>query len=371
MGVSKLQMNQEGLMNNLQLYHKIFRQLCQWWPEERVTRVRNSALLVIGLYLGKAVHIAHIVRVWPLPGKERSLVNRLRRFLNNHRVEVAHWYRPVIEPILHRLDGQPIRLVIDVTKVGLGHRMAMVGLAYRSRTLPIAWTVVKGRKGHIGYQTTIRLLREVRAWLPPHNPIELVADAGYESVKLLRWLSRQHWHFVIRLAGRTQVSKDGENWTKLNQYSLRKGQKREVGWVRVTAKHNFGWLHLVMHWDDGQDEPWYLISNHAFSARMLIRQYARRMWIEEMFGDMKGHGFDLEATHLRDAQRISRLILGVCIAYIWLMSVGSWVGKNGLRHWIDVKSRRDKSYFRLGWDWLARCLRLNQPFPIRFVPYYL
>ena len=49
-----------------------------------------------------------------------------------------------------------------------------------------------------------------------------------------------------------------------------------------------------------------------------------------------------------DAQRISRLILGVCIASIWLMSVGSWVVKNGLHHWIDVKSRRDKSYFRLG-----------------------
>lgn len=358
-------------MNNLQLYHKIFDQLRQRWPEERVTRVRNSALLVIGLYLGKAVHLAHIVRLWPLPGKERSLVNRLRRFLNNHRVDVATWYQPIIEPLVRRLDGQPIRLVIDVTKVGLGHRMAMVGLVYRRRTLPIAWTVVKGRKGHIGYQTTIRLLREVRRYLPAHSPVELVADAGYESVKLLRWLSRQHWHFVIRLGGRTQFSKDGEDWTKLNQYPLQEGQTITVGWVRLTETENFGWLYLVMHWDAGEDEPWFLISNHSLSARTLIRQYARRMWIEEMFGDMKGHGFDLEATHLRDAQRISRLVLGVCIAYLWLISVGSWVVKNGLRHWIDAKSRRDKSYFRLGWDWLARCLRLNQPFPLRFVPYYL
>lgn len=358
-------------MNNLQLYHKIFGQLRQWVPGERVTRVRNGALLVMGLYLGKAVHMAHIVRVWPLLGKEISLVNRLRRFLDNHRVQISHWYRPVVEPILQRLDGQPIRLVIDVTKVGLGHRMAMVGMAYRRRTLPIAWTVVKGQKGHVDAQTTIRLLREVRAWLPPHSPVELVADAGYESIPLFRWLSRQHWHFVIRLAGRTQFSKDGENWVKLSQYPLKVGQTRTVGWVRLTAQHNFGWLYLMVHWDDGEDDPWYLIANHALSAQTLIRQYGRRMWIEEMFGDMKGHGFDLEATHLRDAQRISRLVLGVCMAYIWLISVGSWVVKNGRRHLIDVKSRRDKSYFRLGWDWLARCWRLNQPLPIRFIPYYL
>jgi hypothetical protein len=358
-------------MNNLRLYHKIFRQLSQWMPGERITRVRNGALLVVGLYLGKAVHMAHIVREWPLPGKELSLVNRLQRFLDNDRVEVVNWYRPVIKPILNRLAGQPIRLVMDVTKVGLGHRMTMIGLAYRRRTLPIAWKVVKGPKGHVGYQTTIQLLGEIRQWLPPHSPVELVADAGYESLHLLRWLSRQHWHFVVRLAGRTQVSKNGKDWAKLNQYPLKEGQTQVVGWVRLTTQHNFGWLYLVMHWDNGEDEPWYLISNHALPSHTLIRQYARRMWIEEMFGDMKGHGFDIEATHLRDARRITRLILGVCIAYIWLISVGSWVVKNGLRHFIDVKSRRDKSYFRLGWDWLARCLRLNQPFPIRFIPYYL
>jgi len=29
------------------------------------------------------------------------------------------------------------------------------------------------------------------------------------------------------------------------------------------------------------------------------------MWIEEMYGDMKGHGFDLEATHLADANAVT------------------------------------------------------------------
>jgi hypothetical protein len=94
------------------------------------------------------------------------------------------------------------------------------------------------------------------------------------------------------------------------------------------------------------------------------------MWIEEMYGDMKGHGFDLEATHLSDPDRISRLVLAVCITFVWFITLGSWVVKQGYRHFVDHKSRRDKSYFRLGWDWVERCLRLSQPIPFRLKPYF-
>ena len=91
--------------------------------------------------------------------------------------------------------------------------------------------------------------------------------------------------------------------------------------------------------------------------------------IEEMYGDLKGHGFDLEATHLDDEERIARLVLGVCLTFVWLVALGSWVVKNGYRHFVDHKSRRDKSVFRIGWDRLARCLRLGDPFLFRFKPY--
>jgi hypothetical protein len=29
------------------------------------------------------------------------------------------------------------------------------------------------------------------------------------------------------------------------------------------------------------------------------------MWTEEMFGDLKGNGFDLEATHLRNLDKLT------------------------------------------------------------------
>ena len=183
----------------------------------------------------------------------------------------------------------------------------------------------------------------------------------------MRWLSRQHWHFVIRQPGNNQVHWAGQDWVKLNAIPLTEGKTRFIGWVRLAERHDAGWFWLILHWDKGEDEPWFLISDQA-GKRNLINLYRLRMWTEEMYGDLKGHGFDLEATHLDDVKRISRLVLIVCLVFTWLITLGAWVVKRGLRHLIDHKSRRDKSYFRLGWDWLARCLRIADPIPIRFSP---
>jgi hypothetical protein len=92
------------------------------------------------------------------------------------------------------------------------------------------------------------------------------------------------------------------------------------------------------------------------------------MWIEEMFGDMKGHGFDLELSRLQSTEALSRLTLAVAVLFVWLVTMGEYVLKNGLNGEVDRISRRDLSIFRLGWDWLERRFALKQSFPILFRP---
>jgi len=70
--------------------------------------------------------------------------------------------------------------------------------------------------------------------------------------------------------------------------------------------------------------------------------------IEEMFGDFKKHGFDLESTMLRHFLRLSRLTLAVALLYVWLISVGSRTIRAGLRHLVDRTDRRDLSIFQIG-----------------------
>ena len=357
------------MQNNLQCYYKVLNRLCQWLPEERITRLRNMALLIVGLHLSGAIHRGLIVRKWPVAGKIPSLVNRLHRFLVNSEVQVQAWYEPLAQQMIQACQGQPIRLVIDCTKVGFNCRLMTLGLAYKRRVLPLVWSVHRGSKGHTPATAQLKLFKYVQQLLPKHAEVWVVGDSGFQSVSLLRWLRQQGWHFVIRQQGRNKVSSGQGAWTKISQLSLQPGQTRYIGWVYLTEKHAAGQFWLILHWEKGQDEPWYLVSDCSGRAN-LIRIYKRRMWIEEMYGDMKGHGFDLEATHLTHPDRISRLVLAVCITFVWFITLGSWVVKGGYRHLVDHKSRRDKSYFRIGWDWIERCLRLGQPLPFRLKPYF-
>lgn len=356
------------MRNNLQMYHMFLRQLRQWHPTERITRQRNLALMIVGLFLSRSVHLSYIVRKWPVVGKLPSLVNRLHRFLRNRRLQPAVLYLPLAAQLLKTFSGQPLRLAIDVTKVGFNHRALMVGLCYRRRTLPLAWSVHKGRIGNVRVCEQLVLLNYVYQLVPSNCPVHLVGDAGFRTGDLLGWLRAREWEFVIRQPGNTLVRRPGKGWVPLRALPLQPGQTNVVGWVWIAKSNPFGPVWLVLHWAKGEEDPWYLVSDQP-GRRVILRAYRRRGWVEQMFGDMKGHGFDLEATHLRHAARIERLMLAVCIAFVWLFTLGAWVVKNGLRHLIDHKSRRDKSYFRLGWDWIERCLRLDLPLRLHFRPY--
>jgi hypothetical protein len=119
------------MRNNLQIYHTILGQFRKWLAGERITRLRNLALLVTGLYLARKVHLSLITDEWHVAGRDPSLVNRLRRFLSNFRVSVHDYYRPVAESLISSFRGLPIRLIIDTTKIGFSARLLMVSIAYR------------------------------------------------------------------------------------------------------------------------------------------------------------------------------------------------------------------------------------------------
>lgn len=358
------------MTNNLHLYHKTVAQLCQWLPGERITRLRNMALLLVGLTQARGIHLSQIVNSWPgLRSQLPSLVNRLGRFLRNPHVEVRRWYEPLAKVLVNQCQGRPLRLIIDCTKAGFNFRMLSISIAYKKRALPLVWSIHRGRKGHVEYKAQLELLEYLSELIGDGAEVWLLGDAGFESVHLFDWLTAHNWHFVLRQPGKNQVRWRGQPWVKLGEIPVQPGETLRIGWVELTAKHAAGPYWLTIHWATGEEEPWFLLAD-CTDDRKLIRLYGIRMWTEELYGDLKGHGFDLEATHLDDADRLARLVLAVCINFVWFIALGVWIVKRGWRHLLDHRSRRDKSYFRLGLDWLDRCFRLNDPVPLRFTLYF-
>ena len=359
------------MRNNLRLYHKLFGQIRHWLPSERVTRQRNLALLVVGLYLAQSVHLTKIASKLHVPAKKLSLANRLRRFLRNAAVNIQAYYEPLLLPLLKAVAGKDVLLIIDTTKVGPWHRALVVTLAYRRRALPLAWSVHEGTRGNVAVTIQLALLKRVYQLLPLGTAVTLVADSGFDSPDFLRWLRAHGWHFVVRQRSNVTVRPlNQQQWCALGSIAIQPGETRVLGWSWLAKSSPFGPVWVVLHWKKGEDDPW-LLASDVSERRTVLRLYRKRAWIEAMYGDMKTRGFDLELTRLAEPQRIERLLLGVAIAYLWLVALGSWVVKNGCRRLLDRPDRRDLSYFRLGRDWLAERFRQGLSVHFRFLPYYL
>ena len=65
--------------------------------------------------------------------------------------------------------------------------------------------------------------------------------------------------------------------------------------------------HVAVIWQQGQPEPWYLMTNlEKLPAKKLTKVFGKRMGIEEYFRDSKSkhNGFTLRLTLINDSERL-------------------------------------------------------------------
>ncbi len=358
-------------MTTNRLYHTWKAEMRELCPGEHASRLNIFVWFVVGLFLSRSVHLSHIAKKIPGRATHKSTERRLRRLVANPAIRVRSWYRPLAERLVQEVHahGLPIRLVVDGSKVGFGHQLLMVSIAYRRRTLPLVWTWVRGARGHSSSWRQLALLAYVQSLLPPAAPVSLVGDCEFGAVAVLKWLEQVHWHYVLRQPGAHLVQlPEQTDWQRLDTVIRRKRQRVWQPGVHLTQKHSYT-TNLAAYWQPGEKEPWLLATNYT-DLRTALRAYRKRMWIEEMFGDFKGHGFDLESTHLRNFLRLSRLTLAVVLLYLWLVAAGASTIKAGRRYLVDRKDRRDLSIFRIGLDMIERHLTNDESFVFRWLPYF-
>src|SRR5712691_9046248 len=84
------------------------------------------------------------------------------------------------------------------------------------------------------------------------------------------------------------------------------------------------------------------------------------------FSDPKSRGFHLHKSHLSNPQRLSRLLIAACLAYIWIVYLGSVCMKEGWVRIIHRHHRCDLSLFQLGMRLLEHFLNEDLPIPVAF-----
>jgi hypothetical protein len=352
------------------LYGNLYHALVQLLPQERDSRLRNLALLMMGILGARSVQTGRLAAYIPLHIKKLSIVRRMERFLDNGAVRVRSWYEPVARWLVGAasVTGE-IALVLDSSKVSAHHRLVLVGVAYHQRVVPLAWSWVRSSRGHSTTSLQIALLSYVRSLLPVGVGVSLVGDCEFGHMPIVLTLQEWRWDYVLRQSGHQLVDVVSEpDWLRLDALLPRRGEWRFVGDVFLTAAHQVP-THLLLAWQRRYPTPWLLATNLTDPHRIL-RLYARRMWIEETFGDLKANGFDLERSALCHFLHLSRLTLAVVLLYVWLIAFGTQIVQQNNRADVDRSNRRDLSLFRIAWDFLQRALLFAWPFQVSFSPFF-
>jgi hypothetical protein len=352
------------------LYSSVCAALAQLLPHECNSRLTNMTLLMIGILGARSVQTGRLAAHIPLYIKKLSIVRRMERFLDNGAIRVRTWYEPIARWLVSAASASgEIALVLDSSKVSAHHRLVVVGVAYHRRVIPLVWSWVRSSRGHSTTHLQIALLSYVRSLLPVGVRVSLVGDCEFGHMPIVLTLQEWRWDYVLRQSGHQLVDVVSEpDWLRLDALLTRRGEWRFVSDVFLTAAHQVP-THLLLAWQRRYPTPWLLATNLTDPHRIL-RLYARRMWIEETFGDLKGNGFNLERSALCHFLRLSRLTLAVVLLYVWFIAFGTDLVKRGLRTEVDRVDRRDLSLFRIAWDFLQRALLLDLPFSCNFLPFF-
>jgi len=232
-------------------------------PSQRITQIENFAWMMVGIYESRSVHLSKIAGKVLGNAKSLSTVRRFERFLDNKAIEVRGWHEPIARRWIEAQWKQlgEIRLIVDGTKTGFSHQLLMVSLAYRRRSIPIAWDWVNHVRGHSSAKKQIELLKYVKTLLPKKAVVFLVGDSEFGSIQAMKQLNQWRWFYALRQKSNTgfRVGKFGA-WQTLESFVHKSGDSVWLPKGFLTKQHAFP-ASVLVHWKAGEKEPWCLATN--------------------------------------------------------------------------------------------------------------
>jgi hypothetical protein len=331
----------------------------------------NLAWMMSGLHQAEHVHLSKIADYRLGAASLESKTRQLRRLLANEAIDSKGLQKPLAGRLLRSAaeSQQRIRILMDTVELPGRRQVLMAALAYRRRALPLRWQV-RRRTGVSSADEQISLLESLSGQVPSAANVVIVGDGAFHSTDLMDYITGCGWHFRLRLHADTYVRLPGEQaWRELQELTPEEGECDYLQGVRVTKDKAYGPVNLALCHKAGEDNPW-LICTDQKAGYPALRTYSRRMWIEQLFADFEDGGFHLNRSRIYHTERLSRLVMALSWVYTWLMHVGAWVVKRGLRSKVDRTDRRDRSYVEIGRRWLRRCMTNGLPLRVALKPYF-
>jgi Transposase DDE domain len=207
---------------------------------------------------------------------------------------------------------------MDGRVVGRGGMALMLHVVYKGRALALVWRVRQSPKGHCPEDRHLAVVALGITVIPEGATVVFLGDGAFDGTALQATRNEAGWSYACRTAMRTVATWEGTTFRLETLGACSKpGPFIELQEVSCT-RDAYGPSLVLCCWAKGSQEPLYVVSNLA-TAEEAGHFSQKRFRIETFFADQKSRGFDIHKSYRADPQRLSRLFIAACVAYIWMI----------------------------------------------------
>lgn len=266
-------------------------------------------------------------------------------------------YLPYVKALLEIMSVQgSLVFRIDGSTAGRGCMVLMLRVIYQNRAIarrnPVVWTTMRAKKGHLPEQTHRALLKRLTEIVPPDCQISIVGDGEYDGCDWQADIVGYGWDYVLRTGYAKLAEQAPQDMLALKWLAAAVGETIFALTDAYFTHQHHGPVTITVWYEGKHKEAIYLLSNLDYPP-LVTKLYKKRFkpgrWaIVTFFSNQKSRGFNLHRSHLDDPERLAKLHIITCLAYIFCILAGIQCRQSQHHPVVHRIDRCDLSLFSLG-----------------------
>ena len=321
-----------------------------------LARIKFFGLLLCALCKVQTVNFEKLASAFESRAMRESSLRRIQRFMAEYVLDSDLIARFIFKLLPHQ---PPYRLAMDRTNWKFGEKdinVLTLAVIYQGVAIPILISMLH-KRGNSHTNERIRIMNRYIELFGNQTIECLLADREFVGENWVKYLNNNKIEYYIRIRENFYVD-DPRTGNRFKAFwafgDLKCGECRFLHRIyRVNGQLCYLSASKVKN-KEGIPELQIIISfNKPENAQKIYRD---RWQIETAFKALKSSGFNIEATHLTDLERIEKLFSIVMAAFAWAYVVGVVANEKIKPIRILKHGNRAKSLLKYGLEMIATIL---------------
>lgn len=310
---------------------------------KNLSRKKFIGDFLIGMLESRKVQFKEIALHIESAAALESVERRIQAFFKDYDFD----YKQVCLLLLMFLPKGKLQLSIDRTEWDFGIyqcNILMIVAKNGSIGIPLYWELLDNNSGNSNCKDRCDLLQSIVDVIGLDRIGLIVGDREFIGIQWLKYLKDRQINFCMRLPKNHLITLKNGAVCSINDL-LSHQEERYFETCLVDGI----WCNTMLKKLDNKDFL-FLIGN--LPAKQLGNLYRHRWCIEVLFQTFKQRGFDLETTHIKGNEKLSKLLVFVSIAVAITLKTGQYLHQKVKMIKVKKHGYKANSFFRKGLDYI-------------------